>query len=184
VVLCDAWVRFEREHGSADDQLHAELKIEPIMAAATAAAAAAADANGAAMAQVCASPSWLPHLAPISRIKILMCTPAFAGQQLHMWQSQAAAEQAPKLTPEEMKRLRQERDPNFRKSQSKPAGQSAIAKAESDAAAMPPPPSRLPPKRKKGLGYQVGTPIKHTSWLMFVWAHHTLARCGAVSRQL
>ncbi len=46
-----------------------------------------------------------------------------------------------------MKKLRQERDPNFRKAQ--------VAKAEADTTAMPPPPSRMPPKRKKGLGYQV-----------------------------
>lgn len=57
----------------------------------------------------------------------------------------------PKLSPEEMKRLRQERDPNFK-------GRKDAGKAEADAAAMPPPPSRMPPKRKKGLGYQVTTP--------------------------
>ncbi len=51
-VICDAWVRFEREYGSAEDQLRAELKVEPILAAATAAAAAAADVQGAAAAQV------------------------------------------------------------------------------------------------------------------------------------
>jgi hypothetical protein len=48
-----------------------------------------------------------------------------------------------------MKRLRQERDPNFRKAQA--------SKAEADTTAMPPPPSRMPPKRKKGLGYKVTT---------------------------
>lgn len=52
VVLCDAWLRFERENGSEEDELHAEEKVEPILAAATAAAAAAADAQGAAAAQV------------------------------------------------------------------------------------------------------------------------------------
>lgn len=48
-----------------------------------------------------------------------------------------------------MKRLRQERDPNFRKAQA--------SKAEANTMAMPPPPSRMPPKRKKGLGYKVTT---------------------------
>ncbi|BDA40979.1 Squamous cell carcinoma antigen recognized by T-cells 3 [Coccomyxa sp. Obi] len=111
-VLCEAWVRFEREHGNPEEQLHAELKCEPILAAAASAAAAAANEQAAAAAQ-------------------------------------AAAEKAPKLSPEEMKRLRQERDPNFK-------GRKDSAKAEADAAAMPPPPppSRMPPKRKKGLGYQ------------------------------
>ena len=45
-------MRFEREHGSADEQLQVELKVEPIVAAAAAAAAAAADEQAAAAAQV------------------------------------------------------------------------------------------------------------------------------------
>lgn len=51
-VLCEAWVRFEREHGTAEEQLQAELKVEPIIAAAASAAAAAADQHAAAAAQV------------------------------------------------------------------------------------------------------------------------------------
>lgn len=51
-ALCQEWVRFEREHGSAEEQLAAELKVEPILEAAAAAAITAADAQGAAAAQV------------------------------------------------------------------------------------------------------------------------------------
>lgn len=43
-ALCEAWLRFEREHGSAEDHLAACLKAEPILAAVAAAAAAAANA--------------------------------------------------------------------------------------------------------------------------------------------
>lgn len=52
VTLCQSWVRFEREHGSAEDQLQAELKVEPIIDAASAAAAAAANEQATAAAQV------------------------------------------------------------------------------------------------------------------------------------
>lgn len=71
--------------------------------------------------------------------------------------SQAAAEKAPKLSPEEMRKLRQERDPNFKRPQAAAAAekQPQGSAADADAAAMPPPPSRMPPKRKKGLGFQV-----------------------------
>lgn len=62
---------------------------------------------------------------------------------------QAAAKKAEKLSPEEMKRMRQAKDPHFKKS--------SAAKQGSDAF-MPPPASRMPPKRKKGLGFQV-TPL-------------------------
>ena len=51
-VLCEAWVRFEREHGTAEEQLQAELKVEPILAAAASAAEAAANEQAAAAAQV------------------------------------------------------------------------------------------------------------------------------------
>ena len=64
---------------------------------------------------------------------------------------QAAAKKAAKLSPEEMKRMRQAKDPHFKKGG---AAQADASAAEADAAAMPPPASRLPPKRKKGLGYQ------------------------------
>ena len=62
---------------------------------------------------------------------------------------QAAAKKAEKLSSEEMKRMRQAKDPHFKKS--------GAAKQEPDAI-MPPPARRLPPKRKKGLGFQV-TPL-------------------------
>ena len=61
---------------------------------------------------------------------------------------QAAAEKAPKLSKEEMRRLRQERDPNFGKAKGK-------GKGDADVNAMPPPARRQPPKRKKGLGFEV-----------------------------
>ncbi|GIL49503.1 hypothetical protein Vafri_5836, partial [Volvox africanus] len=41
--LCHSWLRFEREEGSADDYLHALLKVEPILEESAAAVAAAAD---------------------------------------------------------------------------------------------------------------------------------------------
>ena len=59
---------------------------------------------------------------------------------------QAAAKKADKLSPGEMKRMRQAKDPHFKKS--------SATKQESDAF-MPPPASHAPPKRKKGLGFQV-----------------------------
>eukprot|EP00887_Chlorella_sp_A99_P001390 scaffold8.g1390.t1 len=43
-ALCEAWLRFEREEGSAEDHLQACLKAEPILAELAAEAAAAADA--------------------------------------------------------------------------------------------------------------------------------------------
>lgn len=49
-ALCHAWIRFEREEGSAVQQLQASLKVEPILNAAAASAAAAADAANAASA--------------------------------------------------------------------------------------------------------------------------------------
>ena len=64
-----------------------------------------------------------------------------------------------------MKRLRQERDPNFK-------GQKGLAKAKAETAAMPPPPSRIAPKRKKGLGYQVTIPV-----IRFILFLHASDRC-------
>lgn len=49
LMLCEAWVRFERERGSREDLLMAESKTEPIREAA---AVAAIDAATAAAAQV------------------------------------------------------------------------------------------------------------------------------------
>lgn len=51
-ALCQAWVRFEREHGSAEDHLQALLKTGPILEKAAAEAMAAANAEAAATAQV------------------------------------------------------------------------------------------------------------------------------------
>ncbi|KAK9810066.1 hypothetical protein WJX72_004227 [[Myrmecia] bisecta] len=48
VLLAEAWLRFEREHGSAEDLFQATLKVDPILKEA---AAAAADAQTAAVAQ-------------------------------------------------------------------------------------------------------------------------------------
>ncbi|KAL4858071.1 Squamous cell carcinoma antigen recognized by T-cells 3 [Chlorella vulgaris] len=42
-LLCDAWLRFEREEGSAEDHLAACIKAEPILQESQAAAVAAAD---------------------------------------------------------------------------------------------------------------------------------------------
>ncbi len=49
-------MRFEREYGSSEEQLHAELKAEPILAAAASAAAAAANEQAAAAAKVPINP--------------------------------------------------------------------------------------------------------------------------------
>ncbi|KAG2446465.1 hypothetical protein HYH02_008457 [Chlamydomonas schloesseri] len=70
--LSHAWLRFEREEGSADDYLAALLKVEPILEESAAAAAAAADQAAA-----------------------------------------AAAKKAKVLSKEEMKAMRQAKDPNF-----------------------------------------------------------------------
>ena len=67
---------------------------------------------------------------------------------------QAAAKKAAKLSPEEVRRMRQAKDPYFRKG----GARGHADAAEADAAAMPPPASRLPPKRKKGLGFQARLP--------------------------
>ena len=48
--------------------------------------------------------------------------------------------------------MRQAKDPHFKKGGARGPGNASAA--EADAAAMPPPASRLPPKRKKGLGFQ------------------------------
>ena len=170
-ALCQEWVRFEREHGSAEEQLAAELKVEPILEAAAAAAITAADGQGAAAAQV--STGWgfdaLSAFVPCRQVlcqwpsalrrfwscrsDVLHVRDFVLLRQSHqlvrvVWDFQAAAEKAPKLSKEEMRRLRQERDPNFAKAKGK-------GKADTDADAMPPPARRLPPKRKKGLGYEV-----------------------------
>ncbi|PNH11751.1 Squamous cell carcinoma antigen recognized by T-cells 3 [Tetrabaena socialis] len=49
--VCNAWLRFEREEGSADDYLQALLKVQPILEESAAAAAAAADQAAAAEAK-------------------------------------------------------------------------------------------------------------------------------------
>ncbi|EFJ45259.1 hypothetical protein VOLCADRAFT_118442 [Volvox carteri f. nagariensis] len=49
--LCQAWLRFEREEGRADDYLQALLKVEPILEESAAAAATAADQAAAAAAK-------------------------------------------------------------------------------------------------------------------------------------
>ena len=51
MVLCTAWLRFEREEGGADDYLHASIKVEPVMEEASAAAAAAMNESAAAAAR-------------------------------------------------------------------------------------------------------------------------------------
>ncbi|KAG2484382.1 hypothetical protein HYH03_016798 [Edaphochlamys debaryana] len=48
--ICHAWLRFEREEGSADDYMQAMLKVEPILEESAAAAAATADQAAAAAA--------------------------------------------------------------------------------------------------------------------------------------
>ena len=53
VALCQAWVRFEHEHGSAEEHLQAVLKTTPIVERAAAEAMAAANAEAAAIAQAC-----------------------------------------------------------------------------------------------------------------------------------
>ncbi|GLC34775.1 hypothetical protein PLESTB_001162500 [Pleodorina starrii] len=75
--LCHAWLRFEREEGSADDYLQALLKVEPILEESAAAVAAAADQAAAAAAK-------------------------------------AAVQKAKNLSKEEMKALRQAKDPNYK----------------------------------------------------------------------
>ena len=51
-ALCEAWLRFEREHGSAEDYFQAFVKTEPVLTAAAAAAAEAAQPELAAETQV------------------------------------------------------------------------------------------------------------------------------------
>ncbi len=51
--------------------------------------------------------------------------------------------------------MRRAKDPHFKKGGAK--GPASASAAEADAAAMPPPASRLPPKRKKGLGFQASS---------------------------
>ncbi|KAL3153941.1 hypothetical protein ABBQ32_013502 [Trebouxia sp. C0010 RCD-2024] len=80
VFLCEAWLRFEREHGTADSYAEACRKVRPFLEQAAAAAAAAANTEGTAKAQ-------------------------------------AAAKKAKKLTPEEMKKMRQQADPNYQAKQ-------------------------------------------------------------------
>ncbi|DBA73744.1 TPA: hypothetical protein ACH3X2_009718 [Trebouxia sp. C0005] len=89
LFLCQAWLRFEREHGTADTLAEASRKVRPILEQAAAAAAVVSDSEGSAKAQ-------------------------------------AAAKKAKKLTPEEMKKMRQQADPNY---QSKQAAAAAAATA-------------------------------------------------------
>ena len=51
-VVCEAWLRFEREHGSADDHFQAVLKTQPVLSQALAAATAAANPEAAAESRV------------------------------------------------------------------------------------------------------------------------------------
>lgn len=51
-VLAEAWLRMERERGSADALFEAELFTKPVLAEAAAAAEAGANAQAAAVAQV------------------------------------------------------------------------------------------------------------------------------------
>ena len=52
VTVCEAWLRFEREHGSSDDHFQATTKTEPVLSAALAAATAAANPAAAAESKV------------------------------------------------------------------------------------------------------------------------------------
>lgn len=91
VFLCEAWLRFEREHGTADSFAEASRKVRPFLEQAAAASAAAANSEGNAKAQ-------------------------------------AAAKKAKKLTPEEMKKMRQQADPNYQAKQA--AASTATAHAD------------------------------------------------------
>ena len=51
-AICQAWVRFEREHGSAEDHLQAIMKTATILGKIQAEQLAAANAEQAAIAQV------------------------------------------------------------------------------------------------------------------------------------
>ncbi|KAL4457863.1 hypothetical protein ABPG75_012728 [Micractinium tetrahymenae] len=113
-VLCDAWLRFEREEGSAEDHLAACFKVEPILQELQAAAAAAADPQ--------------QHAA-----------------------ARSAAEQAPKLSKEEVRAMRQKADPNYgkRKAQQAQQGEQQEGNHQEQAGAagdMPPPPAKKPRK--------------------------------------
>lgn len=50
-ALAEAWLRMERERGSAEELFEAELRVEPVLAEAAAAAEAAANSQAAASAQ-------------------------------------------------------------------------------------------------------------------------------------
>lgn len=64
-LVCEAWLRFEREHGSAEDHLLAVLKTEPILSAALAAATAAAN----------------PEVAAESKVSVRGCMKSQAAQR-------------------------------------------------------------------------------------------------------
>ena len=117
-AVCHAWLRLERELGTADDYAAAEAKVAPVLEALeTARAAAAAEAAAA------------------SRPK----------------------EPARKLTPDEMRRMRREKDPNFKapaaeapaaKRRAAPGGdavQSAPKRSRSDEAGAVDAPAAQPP---------------------------------------
>lgn len=75
---------------------------------------------------------------------------------------QAAAEKAPKLSKEEMRRLRQERDPHFARGAKAGKGQQPSTQGPAAGAeGTPSQPGRMgppPAKRKKGLGFEVQLP--------------------------
>ena len=52
LAVCEAWLRFEREHGSAKEHFEAVVKTEPVLSQALAAATAAAHLHTAAESKV------------------------------------------------------------------------------------------------------------------------------------
>ena len=61
-AVCEAWLRFEREYGSAEDHFQALAKAEPVMSQDAATAAEAADPQLAADAEVGTSQLQHPRL--------------------------------------------------------------------------------------------------------------------------
>lgn len=127
VALCEAWLRFEREEGSAEDLFQAQIKVDPILVEAQAQATAAVNAEAARCANARGACPWA--IAGLSEPLVAGCRRAAV-----------AAEKAPKLSKEEMIKLRREKDPNFGKGKRKrgaatPAAAAAAAAEEEEGGA-------------------------------------------------
>ena len=115
-AVAAAWLRFEREWGSAEEHFAASLRAAPLLEAAAVAAAAAASASGAGAAAVAG---------PSSRggARSGAAGPAPGGRP-------PPKGPQPERTKEELLALRRERDPNFNKSKREKPREDADAPAK------------------------------------------------------